>query len=275
MDARRAKQASDTLRAVYYSQNTIPSAVTVAAIPTFMPTGTPTFMATAEPIPAVSSETLPAVCYPNNPYASISSRFKKIRRQNSDIIGWLTIPDMLDEAVVQRDNTYYLKRDYRGYHNANGAIFLDEVCQLDTRPYTLILYGHNMKTGAMFGSLRNYENLHYYKNNPFISFDTAFEDGAYVIFSVSTIDITPGSRRYVSLANLSSLSIELRQEAIISLQKRSIYQSSLDVQAEDQLLLLITCAKNDNERRVIAARRIRTDETKEELDNIIQKTKKQ
>ena len=31
---------------------------------------------------------------------------------------------MLDEAVVQRDNSYYLNRDYRGYHNANGAIFL-------------------------------------------------------------------------------------------------------------------------------------------------------
>ena len=68
--------------------------------------------------------------------------------------------------------------------------------------------GSNMKTGAMFGNLRNYENLHYYKNNPFIAFDTAYEDGSYVIFSVATIDVTPGGLRYVDLAALSSLSIE-------------------------------------------------------------------
>lgn len=60
----------------------------------------------------------------------------------------------------------------------NGAIFLDESCDLSTRPYTLMLYGHNMKSGAMFGNLRNYENLTYYKNNPFIKFDTAYEDGS-------------------------------------------------------------------------------------------------
>lgn len=57
--------------------------------------------------------------------------------------------------MVQRDNTYYLNRDYLGYHNDNGAIFLDMGCDLTGNPKALILYGHNMKTGAMFGNLRN------------------------------------------------------------------------------------------------------------------------
>lgn len=274
LDARHARLASDALREVYYSPDTEPPSASIAPAPTATPTPAPIGKATAVPAYAPPPNMLPAVRYPDNPSAAVSSRFKKLQRQNSDIIGWLNIPDMLDEAVVQRDNSYYLNRDYRGYHNANGAIFLDEACQLDTRPYTLILYGHNMKTGAMFGNLRNYENLHYYKNNPFIAFDTAYEDGSYVIFSVATIDVTPGGLRYVDLAALSSLPIEPRQAAITALKMRSIYQSSLDVQADDQLLLLITCTKDDNERRVIAARRIRTDETREALNSVIQQTAK-
>lgn len=269
VDAHRAKEASQALREAYYNASNDPEQT--AAVPA--PTVAPAVQETAAPA-AARPDTLSAVYYPDNPYATVSSRFKKIRRQNADIVGWLTIPDMLDEAVVQRNNTYYLKRDYRGYHNASGAIFLDETCQLNTRPYTLILYGHNMKTGAMFGSLRNYENLHYYKNNPYITFDTAYEDGSYVIFSVATVSILPGSLRYVDLAALYSLYIEPRQEAISALQTRSIYQIDVDVQADDQLLLLITCVKNDDERRVIAARRIRTDETKEALNSIILQAKK-
>ena len=75
-----------------------------------------------------------------NPYALIQKRFERIRRQNQDIIGWLTIDDLLDMAVVQRDNTYYLNRDYQGYHNVNGAVFLEESCDLRTRPYPAALW---------------------------------------------------------------------------------------------------------------------------------------
>ena len=211
---------------------------------------------------------------PINPYATVSSRFRKLRQQNGDIVGWLKIEGMLDEAVVQRDNAYYLARDYRGYHNVNGAIFLDESCALDTRPYTLILYGHNMKTGAMFGSLRNYENLRYYKANPFITFDTAYEEGEYVVFCVATVGVTPESRSSVNFALLESLSLAQREEAIETLTGYSLYKTSLDVQPDDQLLLLMTCVDDDSERRVVAARRLREGENRERLEKIVQEARK-
>lgn len=198
----------------------------------------------------------------------------KIRRQNDDIIGWLTIKDLLDEAVVQRDNQYYLDRDYRGYHNKNGAIFLEESTTLRTRPYTLMLYGHNMKTGATFGGLRNYENLTYYRNNPFVTFDTLYEDGRYVIFAVCTISTNPRNWRYVNFAHLNSSYVELRQQAIDSLFRFSDYSRQIDVQPDDQILLLITCVGEETDRRIIAARRLRDDETEEGLLRIVQRTRK-
>jgi len=224
-------------------------------------------VATTVPVQSqITSPTiLPSVRYPTNYYSIVTSRFKKIQGQNKDIIGWLNIAGVLDEAVVQRDNSYYLRRDYQGYHNQNGAIFLDENCSLKTRPYTLILYGHNMRTGAMFGCLRNFENPTYYHKNPMITFDTAYENGRYIIFAVGTISTIQGNNKYVNFSKLNSTTVAWRQEALDQLLKRSVYNCAVDVQPDDQLLLLMTCVDDSTERRVVAARRVRPGENEAAL----------
>ncbi len=269
-DYQHSRQAEEALRAIYYSEA---DASEPSDTPLLTQAPEATSFETAIPSAATTEqqEYLAKYPYPNNPYALIQKRFKRIRRQNQDIIGWLTIDDLLDMAVVQRDNTYYLNRDYQGYHNVNGAVFLEESCDLRTRPYTLLLYGHNMKTGAMFGNLRNYESLAYYKSHPFVTFDTAYEDGAYVIFATATVNVSPGSWAYVNFADLSAASISQRESALEKLLSYSLYRTELDVQTDDQLLLLITCTGNDDERRVVAARRIRDDESKEELEALVKR----
>lgn len=279
-----SRQTSMALREAYYAQEApSPEAASPAASsPSDTPTPEPTSLltdATAAPAaaatadPVTDAETgaayLPKVPYPDNPHGIISSRFAKIRQQNSDIIGWLTIPGLLDEGVVQRDNQYYLKRDYLGYHNTNGAIFLEQSCSLLSRPYTLILYGHNMKTGAMFGSLRNYENTTFYHNNAFITFDTGYEDGRYVIFAVATVSIASTDWDYLNLTGLSSSVTASRQAALRQLMMQSVYSNTISVAVDDQLLLLVTCTAEDSERRVIAARRIRADEEETALQQLV------
>ena len=281
MEYAASRRASNELRDAYNAEKA--QELSQTAVPTAVPAETPTPTPTATPVPAEDASPTPtvtpvarlaAVPYPNNPYTIVSSRFSKIRRQNEDIVGWLTIKDLVDEAVVLRDNQYYLTRDYRGYHNNNGAIFLDESTNLRTRPYTLMLYGHNMKSGLMFGGLRNYENLTYYRNNPFITFDTIYEDGRYVIFAACTISTDPKNWRYVNWSYMNSTSVANRESAIASLFRFSVYGKYIDVQPDDQILLLITCVDAEEDRRVIAARRIREDETEEELLKLVQKTKK-
>lgn len=274
--------AAEELRQVYYSNEeeqatSAPTAATTqapTAAPTAIPTATELPESTISPVPTATPQArLPKMRYPNNNYAIASSRFQKLKRQNEDIIGWLTITDMVDEAVVQRNNTYYLDRDYKGYHNKNGAIFLDEVIDLRTRPYTLLLYGHNMKSGLMFGGLRNFENPTYYRRSPFITFDTAYEDGKYVIFAVGTISTDAKNWRYVNFAHLLSSSIPLRTQAIASINRFSVYNGLIDVQPEDQLLILVTCVDAVEDRRIVAARRIREGESEDELLALVKRTR--
>lgn len=267
-----AQNASDELRELYYEETAEPTATPT---PTVIPSLTPTLPPEATPTPTATPATrLAALRYPGNPYGAISTTFQKLHRQNADIVAWLNIPGLLDEAVVLRDNSYYLKRDYRGYHNVNGAIFLDESTDLSTRPYTLLVFGHNMKTGAMFGCLRNYETLSFYQKNPLVSFNTMYEDGQYVIFSIAQLSLNPKDANYFSFGQLNTDNIAWRRTAIEELISRSTFYTSLDVQPEDQLLLLITCVEDDEERRVVAARRLRDGETAADVQRIINRAKK-
>ena len=122
----------------------------------------------------------------------------------------------------------------------------------------------------MFGSLRKYENVSYYKNNPFITFDTMHEDGEYIVFAASKISIVPGMENYINIRELSQMSVREREEAIERIRKYSFFKVNLDIQADDQLLLLVTCDGDDNERLIVSARRIRENEGKPQLENMIQ-----
>lgn len=279
LQARRASRAMrDAYRDVQGDSQPVQTAdpeVIYTEIPALISTAAPTEIPVAAPENSPEPDELVSRRYPGNPDAKISSRFTKLRRQNSDIIGWLTIEDIVDEAVVQRDNEYYLSRDYRGYHNVNGAIFLDEYCDLSTRPYTLMLFGHNMKNGLMFGSLRNFEDIGFYRRNPFITFDTAYETGRYVIFSVATVSLDARSSRFLDFIALRSSSVDRRRSAISTLKRLSRYSAMIDVEPEDQLLLLITCVEKDDERRIIAARRIRDDEDEERIYRYVQDSRRQ
>ena len=212
--------------------------------------------------------------WPGNPSMTVSPALKKLQRQNKDVVGWLSIPEMLSQAVVQRDNTYYLKRDYLGYHNANGALFLEESISLKTRPDTYIIFGHNMKTGDMFGSLRLYEDVGYYRRHAVIDFNALYEDGQYVVFSIADVDTVQGMKHYAPFMQLPSMEEKARADCIQNLQAYSLISSPIAVSPDDQLLLLVTCEGTEESRRVVAARRLREGETEEALSALLQNARK-
>ena len=117
-----------------------------------------------------------------------------------------------------------------------------------------------MKSGNMFGRLKKYKESPYFYKHRIISFDTLYEEGLYAVFAVMEMDTVPGSALWYDLWSLNTDSRADREKAIRALEGRSVIRSALDVQADDQLLLLITCLDGDTERLVVAARRLRDGE---------------
>ena len=202
---------------------------------------------------AAISDKLPTVEYPNG-YALVP-RIQELRKKSEYIIGWITMDD-LDEPVARKDNTFFLNHDAMGKKNVNGAIFMDQGTSLLTRPYTILLYGHNMKTGAMFGNLRKYEDFSYCFKHRFLQFDTLYEEGKFEIFAVATISLTPGKAKYIDLAGLQSTDRKTRAAALEALINVSPHGRFNEVDEEDQILLLITCVGDNDERLVLASKRI-------------------
>lgn len=89
--------------------------------------------------------------------------------QNSDCIGWPSIPDtVVDYPVMHTPENpqKYLRRDFHGEYSQSGTPFPDSRCGMDSN--NLIIYGHNMRNDTMFGSLPKYMEQDYRQAHPII-----------------------------------------------------------------------------------------------------------
>jgi len=90
-----------------------------------------------------------------------------LRAQYPDIVGWITVPfTSIDYPIAQtKDNDYYLRRDLNGENARHGTIFMDCRCAPDGSGYSII-YGHNMKDGSMFGTLKRFGDRDFFDAHP-------------------------------------------------------------------------------------------------------------
>lgn len=225
-----------------------------------------------------ASEIWPAT-YASNSILRVSPVFYQLQAQNEDIIGWLKIDGVLDEAVLQRDNEYYLTHNAMKQRSVTGALFLDENCNLAAVPTQMLIHGHNMKDGSMFGSLNKYKTKEasYYHQHPFIDFHTIYENERYVIFAVAEVDIRSKALDYLPFWQYSRFSsAESFMEYVARSKQLSLYNCNIDVKPGDRLLTLSTCTSDDqNKRLVIMARKFRQNENEFELNvNILTTTKR-
>lgn len=109
--------------------------------------------------------------------------WKKLHKINEDIVGWIYVPDTkIDYPIMAGDaKNYYLKHNYKKEYNILGSIFLPD--QMDLNDAHLLFYGHNMKSGRMFGQLSNYSSKDYWSDHKNVYVYTPTENRNYQVFS--------------------------------------------------------------------------------------------
>lgn len=287
------QRAGDQLEQVYQEAQQVAAAAEPTDVPTAEPTAEPTpvpspsaqpqearaitVRATHTPAPTPNeAESIWPKKYPHNPTLRVSSVFYELQRQNPDIVGWIKIDGVLEEAVVQRDNDYYLTHNALRQKSLTGALFLDERCDLKTVPTQTLIHGHNMKEGAMFGSLKKYKvkDASFYREHPFIEFNTLYENSTYVIFSVAEVDLRWNKPNYLPFWVDSRFdSVKEFEDYVKKARDLSQYRCNVDVAPGDRLLTLSTCTgSDDNQRLVVMARRLREGEDQLQLNMSIMTT---
>ena len=123
---------------------------------------------TLETVAASTEPTTEETSSPTEEFDRVPNPYADSFLANSDMAAWLQIPGTnIDYPVMwtPRDETYYLYRAFDGSENKNGCLLLDTDSCLDPLTTNLIIHGHNMKSGAMFGNLTDYENKDFYEEH--------------------------------------------------------------------------------------------------------------
>lgn len=175
--------------------------------------------------------------------------FDALGKQNSEIVAWIRFdqPEIISYPVVQADdNETYLNRAFGGTKNIYGTVFMDKDNDANFTNENTILYGHNMKSGAMFGSLKKYNEESYYKANPYFYVYTP--DGKaskYQICSVRRV-AADGDDYYMTFGDTQTY-----QKYIDTMFRKSYYNTGASVDTNSKLVTLSTCTSSDAERLLV------------------------
>jgi len=113
--------------------------------------------------------------------------YAAVYQMNNDLVGWIDIPSIkVKYPVLQTPDRpdYYLRRDFYGNHNTSGCLYVREVCDVFAPSDNVVIYGHAMKTGDMFGRFYYFRDKSYWEKNQYFTFDTLYEHHDYQIFAV-------------------------------------------------------------------------------------------
>lgn len=189
-------------------------------------------------------------------------QYKEMAAEYPELFGWLQIPDTQIDLPVMRpqgEKDFYLHHDFTGASSVEGALFVDAKSSCWPQDNNLVVYGHNMKNGHMFGTLDLYKNADYFKEHREIRFDTVYESGVYEAVAILKTRIRneneQGFRYYQFFQYLDE---ETFQECLDFVKENQMFDTGSALQYGDQILMLSTCEySQENGRLVVVARRQR------------------
>lgn len=203
-----------------------------------------------EPAVVAQTETVENEVYAAEPIQEIGPEilpeYQALYEKNSDIAGWLKIEGTnIDYPVMQpvaQSSDFYLNHDFDGKEDINGSLFLDSRNVLSEPNDNMIIYGHNMKSGMMFGELKQYLEPQYWREHKKVIFNTIYEKGEYEIVAVCLSKVAEGNAgefKYYDFIDAGNKKAFRR--FVKNIKKLNIMDEEIDLSYGDKLLTLSTC----------------------------------
>ncbi len=184
---------------------------------------------------------------------SFTVDFEALQAASPYAKAWMRISglDVVDYPVVWYENDdFFLNHAWDGSSSRYGAIFMEAANASDFSDCYTIIYGHNMKNGSMFGSLKKYQDQSFYEENGGkIKLYLPGETRTYQIFAVRYADPTDQTVYMVGFTHDSIFADYLQ-----NIKAQSIYDTGVEVSQEDNVIMLSTCANGGSSRFVVHAK---------------------
>lgn len=208
----------------------------------------------------------------NKPKVDDVINWDELLKINDEIVGWIEIDNTkVDYPVLwhkedNRNYQYYLSHNYKGDYDSFGSVFIDYRCEKGTDSKNIVVHGHHIQDGSMFGDLMKYGgttgNLDFYKESPTIEFDTPEAQGTYKIISVFKTNTLSSQGEFFNYMIGDFQNEKDFMNYVYNVRVRSLFNCPVDVNEDDELLTLSTCSYEfTNFRTVIVARKVRDGES--------------
>ncbi len=205
-----------------------------------------------------------------SPQASEPDRnYLPLIRENSSLAAWLMICGTeVDYPVLYTpdDPEYYLRKAFDGSYALSGSLFIGAGSVPGGT--NIIIYGHNMKDGSMFGELSKYADEAYAREHLEIIYDLIQSDGSYErltfevmaafysrVYSVDEENVF----RYYYGTDLSD-SDDFSQY-IQEVMSASLYDLGVTAEYGDRLLTLSTCSYHTSDGKFVVVAREKSSDT--------------
>lgn len=230
----------------------------------------PTAETTDAPLPTTEPDAEPE---PTPVVYDVLDDYKLLYELNSDMIGWLHIDDtVIDYPVVKTpdDQIKYLYLNFMGEDDVNGTLYMniDSLVGVGTKELdykdgfpastNMLIYGHTMKSGEMFGNLNRYESEEYGKAHSKINFDSLYEKREYELISAfysQVYDDSSDAFKYYEFFQADTQ--EEFDYWYDNIKALSLYDTGVTAEFGDEFITLTCCAYHvDNGRFVVVAKRV-------------------
>lgn len=191
--------------------------------------------------------------------SAMLSEYAALYNQNDDVVGWISIEGTVINYPVMHtpeNPDFYLKHNFEKEYSDYGVPYVAGNCQLNPRSDNIIIYGHHMKNGTMFGVLTEYADKDFYEKHKIIRFDTLTEQGEYEIVAVFKTTVYDGNG-FAFYEFVEAESEQDFQEYIEKCKELSLYDTGITAAYGDELITLSTCEySSKNGRMVVVGKKI-------------------
>jgi sortase B len=179
--------------------------------------------------------------------------FTALTAKNPEIKGWITLNDTaIDLPIVQTtDNSFYLTHRFDEKKNKLGTPFIDLGNTGEFTDRNTVIYGHAVRSGAMLGSLWEYENPNYFQRHPELKL--YLPDGRQWTLAVFACARVQGVRSEIPLSFASDADFVTMVE---DLRAASAFSSSVKVEAKDRLVTFCVVSPDGGEERLLVCCKI-------------------
>ncbi len=204
-------------------------------------------------------------------------KFAELYAQNQDLVGWLTVPGTnIDTAVLHRpeernketgEEDFYLRHNFYKKYDKYGNPYLECRNTGSSLDRNNTIYGHNMRDKLSFAQLEKYYTIDGFKESPIIQYSTLFEDYYFKVYAVFITNGYPeGDNGYLFNYPICTFtSDENFMKFIEAIDERKLYDTGVDINKDDKLLILSTCSyeikSTDMGRLAVVGRLVRSGES--------------